>query len=214
MSYSATYLPDWLSSDGGRVVFDSADQLVPWDTNGRPDVYEWERDGTGSCVEGKGCLLLLSGGVSTSASWLAGESATGDDVFVISRDQLAAENHEETFNLFDARVGGVEPVSEPSCAGTGCQGVPFEQPVFATPASATFQGVGNFPPVAEPAVKHKSAKRSKKKKGKKKGKGKVRARRKSTVGMKGKRSVRVGRGRFVVGGRVVGVVVGRGLGGR
>ena len=139
-SWSATYLPNWMSEDGGRVVFDSADQLVPWDTNGKPDVYEWERDGTGSCVESEGCLSLLSGGASTSASWLAGESATGNDVFVISREQFTPEDHEETFNLFDARVGGLLPVSEPACTGTGCQGLPIERPLFATPGGRYVPG--------------------------------------------------------------------------
>ena len=55
----------------------------------------------------------------------------------------------EAFNLFDARVGGVQPVTEPLCTGTGCQGPPEPAPTFATPASVTFNGVGNFPPPVE-----------------------------------------------------------------
>jgi hypothetical protein len=184
VSWSATYLPDWMSEDGGRVFFDSTLSLVPGDTNGKPDVYEWEREGTGSCEESKGCLFLLSNGVSTSASWLAGESANGNDVFVISRAPLAPEDDDETYNLFDARVGGVQPVSEPECTGTGCQGLLFEQPVFATPAGVTFRGVGNFLP-AEPTANQKTVK----KKGKrKKGNGKVKAR----VKAKGKGRAKAG----------------------
>jgi hypothetical protein len=198
VSWSATYLPDWMSEDGGRVFFDSTLPLVPEDTNGKPDVYEWEREGTGSCEESKGCLFLLSRGASTSASWLAGESADGGDVFVISRAQLAPEDHDEAYNLFDARVGGVQPVSEPECAGTGCQGLPFEQPVFATPASATFQGVGNFLQV-ELTAKQKTVKvKTVKMQGtRKKGKVKARVRAKRRV----RSAVRVRRDVRGMGGR-------------
>jgi hypothetical protein len=42
-------------------------------------------------------------------------------------------------------VNGVRPIATPVCSGTGCQGVPAPSPVFATPASVTFEGVGNFP---------------------------------------------------------------------
>jgi hypothetical protein len=148
-SWSNTYQPQWISEDGSRVFFDSTEPLVSGDTNGKPDVYEWERDGSGGCQGSQGCVYLLSGGTSQSASWLLGASASGDDVFVISRAQLTPEDHDETYNVFDVRVGGVQPVSPPACTGTGCQGIPATPPVFATPPSVTFSGVGNFPPPVE-----------------------------------------------------------------
>jgi hypothetical protein len=46
--------------------------------------------------------------------------------------------------LYDARVGGGFPESSLACTGTGCQGVPPGPPIFATPSSVTFSGVGNF----------------------------------------------------------------------
>jgi hypothetical protein len=148
VSWSSTYIPQWLTDEGGRVFFDSGQPLVSGDTNEVQDVYEWERDGTGSCREESGCDYLLSGGTSNSASWLLGASASGDDVFVISRAQLTPEDQNEDYDVFDARVGGVRPVSPPVCSGTGCQGVPGAPPVFATPSSETFNGVGNYPPPA------------------------------------------------------------------
>jgi hypothetical protein len=137
--------PKWISNDGSRVFFDSGETLVSQDTNGRQDVYEWERDGAGSCREEDGCVYLLSGGTSSSASWLLGASANGDDVFIITRAPLVPGDPYESFALYDARVGGVQPLAPPACTGTGCQGVPPAPPLFATPASVTFGGVGNFP---------------------------------------------------------------------
>ncbi len=153
VSSSATYLPKWMSDDGSRVFFDSSEPLVGLDTNSELDVYEWERDGSGSCGEAGGCVYLLSGGTSEASSWLIGGSASGDDVFFVSRAELVAGGN-EAYNLFDARVDGVQPVSPPACTETGCQGLPAGPPVFATPASATFNGAGNFappPPGPEPA---------------------------------------------------------------
>ena len=194
--WSLTQEPQWMSEeggtleDGGRVFFDSIEPLVSADTNGKPDVYEWERDGVGSCQEASGCIYLLSGGTSTAASWLIGVSGSGNDVFMVSRAQLVPQDKDETYNVFDARVGGVQPVTPPSCVESGCQGVPAGAPVFATPPTVTFEGVGNFPPpstststTTKPKVKVKPKAKSKKKakvKRKAKGKAKRSAARKSS----------------------------------
>jgi DNA-binding beta-propeller fold protein YncE len=162
VSWQGTYQPKVISSDGGRVFFDSAEPLVSQDTNGKLDVYEWERDGTGSCGESMGCIYLLSGGQSGSSSWLLGASASGDDVFLASRAPLVAGDPYDAFAVYDARVGGVQPPTPPACSGTGCQGVPPAPPIFATPASTTFAGVGNFPaPSGSNAGKQKPKPRSK-----------------------------------------------------
>ncbi len=145
VSWMATEQPQVVSDDGSRVFFDSWEPLVSQDTNGKLDVYEWERDGAGSCRESEGCVYLLSGGTSSSSSWFLGASASGDDAFVISRADLTGTAGYEGFAVYDARVGGVQPVASPVCTGSGCQGVPPAAPIFATPASVTFAGVGNFP---------------------------------------------------------------------
>jgi hypothetical protein len=190
--WSLTQEPQWMSEegdtleDGGRVFFASIEPLVSADTNGKPDVYEWERDGVGSCQEASGCIYLLSGGTSMAASWLIGVSGSGNDVFMVSRAHLVPQDDDETYNVFDARVGGVQPVTPPSCVESGCQGVPAGAPVFATPPTVTFEGVGNFPqpsagalttskPKAKPKAKPKpKAKAKKKAKVKRKAKGKAR----------------------------------------
>jgi hypothetical protein len=141
----AGHQPRVISQDGGRVFFDSIEPLVPQDENGFLDVYEWERDGTGSCEQASGCIFLLSGGQSDDNSYLIDASASGDDVFFVSRAQLSKADHGDIDVLYDARVGGIEPPAKVKCSGAGCQGQPQAPPLFATPASATFAGPGNQP---------------------------------------------------------------------
>ena len=148
ISWGNTYLPQWISEDGDRVFFDSNSSLVPQATDGKQNVYEWEREGSGTCTSdvavNGGCVFLLSGGTSESDSWLIGASETGNDVFLATRAQLVPEDQNEAFDLYDVRVDGVKPISPPLCTGSGCQGVPSPPPTFATPPSVTFDGVGNF----------------------------------------------------------------------
>lgn len=148
------YAQRWLSSDGNRVFFDTTEPLVPQDTNGLMDVYEWERNGAGSCpptesgqVE-RGCVYLLSGGQSSGNAYFADADDDGNNVFFTSREHLAPQVGGEHVAMFDARVDGGFPELATECAGAGCQGVPPAPPIFASPASATFNGVGNFEPGA------------------------------------------------------------------
>ena len=152
ISFSNTYLPSFISDDGSRVFFNSEEPLVAQDTNGKQDVYEWERSGSGTCHEEAGCVYLLSGGTSSSGSWLLGAGSSGDDVFLVTRAPLAPQDQNENDDLYDARVDGVLPVAAPACTGTGCQGVPAPPPPFATPPSVTFSGVGDFPPPPATAI--------------------------------------------------------------
>ncbi len=175
ISYSAAYMPRSISEDGGRVFFNSPLSLVSRDTNGSVDAYEWERDGEGSCRRSAGCIYLLSGGTSKDNSYFIDAGASGDDVFFMTRGQLVEQDRYENFNLYDARVnGGKLPPSLPVCTGSGCQGVPAAAPIFATPASATFNGVGNFAAAGEAApakqkrVKPKPKRKVKHRKSKKK----------------------------------------------
>jgi hypothetical protein len=150
-SSSDTYLHRWISEDGARVFFESTQALVPQDTNGEMDVYEWERAGApgGSCPAGAtngGCIYLLSGGASASSSYLLDSSANGDDVFISTRAQLVPQDKSENYHVFDVRVGAAQPTAALACSGTGCQGVPGAPPIFATPPSVTANGPGNPPP--------------------------------------------------------------------
>jgi sugar lactone lactonase YvrE len=140
------YLPRNLSEDGGRLFFDSSDALVPGDVNGKQDVYEYE----------DGALHLISSGTSSEASAFLDASPDGSDVFFETHSQLVKQDLDQKVDIYDARVdGGFTEEPATACTGTGCQGVPGASPTFATPASATFNGTGNFPPPAQTLAKPK-----------------------------------------------------------
>ena len=100
----------------------------------------------------KGCIYLLSGGQSADNSYLIDADSTGENVFFTSREDLVPQANGRVA-LYDARVGGGFPEVSISCTGTGCQGVPPAPPIFATPSSVTFNGVGNFLPPGKTQVK-------------------------------------------------------------
>ncbi|HEY2631164.1 MAG TPA: hypothetical protein VGI26_02165 [Solirubrobacteraceae bacterium] len=174
VSWSGVHQPRVISADGSRVFFDSIEPLVPQDTNGMLDAYEWEREGSGSCRTSGGCVYLLSAGTSLRYSYVLEASTSADDVFLVTSAQLLPQDTGEEFDVYDARVGASRPMA-PSCIGTGCQGVPGAPPIFATPASVTFAGVGNFSPSTKGAVKVKPKKKTPKKKKKPKNKGSKKA---------------------------------------
>jgi hypothetical protein len=179
VSHSNTYALRTLSADGNRVFFGSYEALVPQDMNGQADVYEWERDGSGSCGREKGCLYLLSSGTSPDASFFLDASTSGEDVFIIARAQLTPQDQNEVFDVYDARANAPGALASPVCTGIGCQGVPPAPPIFATPSSVTFNGVGNFAAPAKTVVKpkkkakKKARKRSKLKKTKRRAKSRM-----------------------------------------
>jgi hypothetical protein len=159
-----TYSKRVMSEDGQRVFFDSSQPLVAQETSGAEGVYEWERESqNGGChevaparVDG-GCISLLSGVGTGTSSYFADADATGDNVFFASRNQLVGPSLGGREELYDARVDGGFPESSLACTGAGCQGVPPAPPIFATPSSVTFSGVGNLPSSVGSSKSKKSA---------------------------------------------------------
>jgi hypothetical protein len=139
-----------LSSDGRRAFFQSMEALVPGDTDGLQDVYEWEAQGKGSCGRSGGCVYLISSGNSARTDQLYAVSETGDDVFFRTSDRVLSSDLEDTPSIYDARAGGgfsapAEPRAE--CLGEACQ------PAAAPPepqalGSSVLEGAGNVPPRA------------------------------------------------------------------
>ena len=149
--------PRPISENGEDVFFDSANALVPQAVPGRVHVYEWH----------EGVISLLSSPSDPGDALFLGSSADGSNVFFVTHAQLSAQDTDQSADIYDARVGGGFAGLTPSqCTGTGCQGVPAAAPIFATPASATFEGVGNFSapeapakPASKPKAKPKQCKR-------------------------------------------------------
>lgn len=155
---SAFYLPRNLSGGGGRLFFESPDALVSRDSNGRVDVYEWELPGVGSCSESSpafsastgGCVLPVSNVAGGADSHFIDASASGNDVFIATGDQLVPSDTDTREDVYDVRAGGGFPelLPPPVCVNAdSCKPPVSPQPgVFGIPASATFSGPGN--PVA------------------------------------------------------------------
>lgn len=164
------YQPKYLS-DSGRLFFDSPDALVPGDTNGLEDVYEFEPEGVGGCTPSTsssrwtfvgevggsamdGCLGLISSGTAGAESAFYDASENGDDVFFDSTSRLSAADYDTAYDIYDAHVCSSEtpcasePVSPPPCSsGDGCKSPPTPQPEFyGAPASQTFHGIGDLSP--------------------------------------------------------------------
>ena len=139
-------------TDAGQVFFETTEALVPSDTNGELDVYEYEGGGA----------HLISSGTSSFESNLEDVSESGDDVFFRSNQQLVPQDNQEgQLVTYDARVDGgfAEPSSPPPCTtADACRTPVSPQPsVYGAPASQTFSGVGNLaPPETKPKAKPKA----------------------------------------------------------
>lgn len=107
-----------ISDDGTGVFFTTGEALVPEDTNGKNDVYEYNVP-TGS-------VRLITSGIDKSDSYFMDASPSGNDIFFLTRERLVGWDTDTSYDLYDARVNGgfPEPVVDPArCAGSACQGM-------------------------------------------------------------------------------------------
>ena len=164
-NWSAAYVPPAetsfyasraISDDGSRIFFNSYDALLPTDTNGKEDVYEWEAPGSGpagaQCTEASasyspsngGCLALVSSGESATDSEFVDASPDGRDIFFKTAASLVPQDP-GLIDIYDAREGGGFPAPPGrllACDGEGCQS-PGAPPKASTPSSTSFSGPGN-----------------------------------------------------------------------
>ncbi len=141
-------------SDNGQVFFQTAEALLPGDTNGVTDVYEYDFYGG---------LHLISSGTSLSPSTLLDSSASGNDVFFLGTQALVPQDSgQEALKIYDARVdGGFPETTVPVCmTAEACRAAPESQPsIFGEPSSQTFSGAGNLTPPS-PALPKKITKKT------------------------------------------------------
>jgi WD40-like Beta Propeller Repeat len=177
---TALYQPRYLS-DAGRLFFNSEDSLVPTDTNGTGDVYQYEPSAdaeeappgdtcsseasTFSAVAG-GCVDLISSGTSAEESGFLDASESGSDVFFFTNARLSPADVDSARDVYDAHVCSADfpcppppPPPPPACQGDACQS-PVQAPDDPTPGSLTFSGPGNHPPVLTPPAKKKTTKKT------------------------------------------------------
>jgi DNA-binding beta-propeller fold protein YncE len=175
-------------SNNGQVFFETAETLLPRDTSGVQEVYEFDWSGG---------LHLISTGTSATETYLLDVSASGDDVFFLTRQELVPQDSfQEANKIYDARVDGgfPETTPPPECTtADACREAPAPQPsIYGAPSSQTFSGAGNLAPPS-PAVVKPKPKAAKCKKGEvKNSKGKC-VRKKHKKSKKAKRASNKGR---------------------
>ncbi len=158
-----------ITNDGAHIFFDTQDSLVPQDTNGHWDVYEFD--------VATGGVHLISTGQAASDSIFLDASPDGSNVFFTTRQRLLSADIDGSVDLYDARVGGgiagQDQSAAAGCVGDTCQGSPGSPPAApVSPASLALSGAGNLPPAVGGIAK--KAKHVVKKKPKKKVHGKHR----------------------------------------
>ncbi len=141
--------------NNGRVFFNTLAGLVPADSNGEWDVYQFEPLGLGSCNpssggaatvrSGDGCISLISSGTGDEESVFFDASSSGDDVFFLSPAQLSVLDDDHELDVYDARVNGTPAVLTPAaeCVGEACRPEAVGTPSDVDPGSASFAGHGN-----------------------------------------------------------------------
>jgi hypothetical protein len=136
-----------VSDDGSRVFFQSSDAVLPQASNGRPNVYEYER----------GEVRLLSPGDGDSKVLLIDASGSGDDVFVDAHAELTPDEQGAVDAIYDVRVNADVAKATPVECQESCRSSLSQTPAFGAPSSVLFSGPGNAgPPPAVKSVKPKS----------------------------------------------------------
>jgi dipeptidyl aminopeptidase/acylaminoacyl peptidase len=123
-----------VTSNGRMVFFQSREALVPGDSDGSTDVYEWK----------EGALSLISSGHSNGTpDFLYGMTPDGHDIFFETRDALLPEDQSGGAGaIYDARIAGGFPAVQgevPCVAEDNCQGVPSSPPALPAPGSESIQ---------------------------------------------------------------------------
>jgi hypothetical protein len=151
--------PRPISENGEYAFFDTAESLVPGDTNGKIDVYEWHA----------GTISLITTGQDTSDSFFLdsgpytnaeGEVVGAGNVFFGTHAKLVPADTDSQGDLYDARIDGgfPSPIGVGPCEGDACQNPP-PAPIDPTQTLLPSLGVSmsEAPPLAVPNAVVKKA---------------------------------------------------------
>jgi hypothetical protein len=145
-----------LTEDGTRLFFDTGDPLVPEDTNGAYDAYEYDL----RTEE----VHLLSSGTDPNGSYFLDASPDGHDVFFMTRQKLVGWDHDGAYDLYDARVGGGLPEPPPvtaACVEESCRSGSSVAPPATSPASAALSAGNPKPRKHCPKGTHRASRHGK-----------------------------------------------------
>ena len=148
----ARYQPRYLGNSG-RLFFDSGDALVPQDSNGTQDVYQYEPPGVGGCTEALptfsqsngGCVSLISAGTSGQESAFLDASESGDDVFFLTSSRLVPQDEDAARDVYDAHACS-RRLALPALPAAPGPGLPGRRlPAAGRPAQRPDPGLAQLP---------------------------------------------------------------------
>lgn len=146
-------------TEDGRVFFsETADPLVPKDTDEVEDVYEFSEGHAQLISAGTGSALTGYDGYNTqfAAGGLVGVSANGVDAYISTIDTLTSQDHNGTrYKIYDARVNGGFPAERvpPDCeAADECHGPSSTAPTL--PPDRTSANLGPVKKVKHHKKRH------------------------------------------------------------
>ena len=120
------YKPRVLTADGNHVFFDSADGLLPKDTNREPDVFEWEASGSPAAGWQTGCIYADIERARQRRRVLRRLQPRRHRRLSSSRTSRLIGRDPGGADIYDARVKGgfPEPMPPLACVGDACQALP------------------------------------------------------------------------------------------
>ena len=98
-------VPRPISENGEYVFFDTEESLLPADTNGKVDVYEWHENPSSH----ERTIGSISTGESSTNDYFLDSSPDGKNVFFGTHSQLVPADKDEQGDLYDARIDGGFP---------------------------------------------------------------------------------------------------------
>jgi hypothetical protein len=139
-----------VSNDGSRVFFQSTDAIIPGSSSGLPSVFEFSA----------GKLHLLTPGDGQSSAYLLDASGSGNDVFILTHDELVPGTG-AVAAIYDARVNGDPPPAPPApgiCLEESCREKAIVPSASPSPGSVDSHSPGELAAPKSKTIRGRSSK--------------------------------------------------------